>query len=335
MPIQSVSQALGNESGGSPFGFKNRIINGAMAIDQRNDGASVSISSASNTYFIDRWRANAGGSGGAFSVQRSTVAPAGFTNSILATVTTADSSVGAGDFYHIRQSIEGFNFSDMGFGTVNAQTVSVSFWVRSSVVGNYSVLLRNEAGDRGYLSSYTINQANTWEYKTVIIPGDTSGTWPTDNSSCAILSFSVGTGATQSLNTWGSSINEGFSGQTQWISTNGATFYITGVQLEKGIRPTNFDWRPFNVELQMCQRYYQQLRTYSGIVANGAEMFCIITLQTQMRTGPSFTLTEATGGGGWTGDLNTFHNDGKQFAQWYPKSGSGFFSRYVKFTAEL
>ena len=236
--------------------LRNRIINGDTRIDQRNNGGSVSISSAANTYFVDRWRANANG-GGVFSVQRSAVAPAGFTNSILATVTTPDSSVVAGDFYHIRQGIEGFNFSDFGFGTASAATVTISFWVRASVTGTYSLLLRNGPATRGYVTSYTISAANTWEYKTAAIPGDTSGTWPTDNSECAILNFSLGGGNTQTANSWQSTANDNVSGQTQWISTNGATFYVTGVQLEVGSAATPFERRQFGQELALCQRYYE------------------------------------------------------------------------------
>jgi hypothetical protein len=227
-----------------------------MVIDQRNAGASVSISSAANTYTLDRWRANANG-GGIFSIQRSTTAPAGFINSILATVTTVDSSVTSGDFYHIRQSIEGLNFYDLNFGTASAQTITISFWVRSSLTGTYTVLLRNEAGNRGYLSTYTINSANTWEQKTITVAGDTSGTWATDNTSCIILSFSLGSGNTQTINTWLTTVNESATGQTQWISTNGATFYITGVQLEPGTAATNFENIDYGRSLIQCQRYYE------------------------------------------------------------------------------
>lgn len=259
-------QTLGSVTAGSvssvnTFGFKNRIINGGMVIDQRNAGASVNISTATNTYTLDRWRANASG-GGVFSVQRSTTAPAGFVNSLLATVVTADASIAGGDFYHIRQSIEGLNFYDLNFGTAAAKDVAVSFWVRSSVPGTYSVLLRNEAGNRGYLSSYTINSPNTFEYKTVVIPGDTSGTWATDNTSAAILSFNIGAGATQTTNTWLTTVNEGVTGLTQWISNLGATFFISGVQLEYGSAPTSFDFRSIGTELFLCMRYCQRFNVF-------------------------------------------------------------------------
>lgn len=277
--------------------LRNRIINGDTRIDQRNNGGSVSISSAANTYFVDRWRANANG-GGVFSVQRSTVAPAGFTNSILATVTTPDSSVVAGDFYHIRQSIEGFNFSDFGFGTASAATVTISFWVRSSVTGTYSLLLRNAAGGRGYVTPYTISAANTWEYKTATIPGDTSGTWPTDNSECAILNFSLGGGNTQTANSWQSNANDNVSGQTQWISTNGATFHVTGVQLEVGTAATPFERRQYGQELALCQRYFLAATFLVG--ASSFSRTCY-TFPTTMRIAP----TIAGGAGGFLSTVVT------------------------------
>jgi hypothetical protein len=258
-----------NASSLNPYqGIKNRIINGDMRIDQRNNGAtSFSISTAGNSYTLDRWRANASG-GGVFSIQRSSVAPTGFTNSLIASVTTADSAIGGGDFYHIRQTIEGFNFSDLNFGSAAAKAITVSFWVRSSIIGTYTVLLRNDAGSRGYLTTYTINSANTWEYKTVTVPGDTSGTWPTDNTGCCILSFSLGNGTVRAINSWLADVNESAAGQTQWISTNGATFYITGVQLEVGSSATLFERRSYGIELALCQRYYFQSEGYGSSIYN-------------------------------------------------------------------
>jgi hypothetical protein len=279
------------------FGFKNRFINGGMRIDQRNNGASVSISTATNIYTLDRWRANASG-GGVFSVQRSTVAPAGFNNSLSATVTTADSSLASGDFYHLRQSIEGFNFSDLGFGSASAQPVTLSFWVRNSLTGTFTVILRNEAGNRGYLATYTVNAANTWEQKSITIPGDTTGTWATDNTSAAIVSFSLGSGSTQTAGVWGTSSAEGATGMTQWISTNGATFQITGVQLEEGSTATSFDFRPYTTELQLCQRYYEQstgtssaTRWTGNVTSANAYISSPVVFKVEKRAAPTIVLT--------------------------------------------
>ena len=239
-------------------GFKNRIINGAMMIDQRNAGASVN---GTGTFPVDRFSLSSSGVG-VYSGQRSTTAPANFLNSIILTVTTPDSSVTGTDNCVVLQRIEGFNFADMAWGTANASTITISFWVRSSITGTYFVRLANNNYDRSYCASYTISAANTWEYKTITIGGDTTGTWATNNSSGVAVEFVLGNGTTyqtSSANTWIAGNYLSTSSQTNWISTNGATFYITGVQLEKGSTATSFDYRPYGTELQLCQRYYYLL----------------------------------------------------------------------------
>ena len=240
----------------SGFGFKNRIINGDMRIDQRNAGASVTISGAS-IFGVDRFQTRVVG-GGAIAMQRSAVAPAGFVNSELLTVTTADTSIATTDECKLTHVVEGFNIADLGWGTANGQAITLSFWVRSSITGTYTVAMQNSAENRSYPATYTINTANTWEQKVIAVPGDTSGTWLVDNSIGMRVSWSLGSGATYNgtANSWNASDARATSGQTQWIGTTGATFYITGVQLEKGSTATAFDYRDYGRELIMCQRYY-------------------------------------------------------------------------------
>jgi hypothetical protein len=239
------------------FGFKNRIINGAMVIDQRNAGASVSAS-GSTTYFTDRWSILENTDGTATG-QQSTTAPTGFSNSLLFTVTSADSSLTTTQQAIIRQPIEGFNTFDLGFGTATAQTVTLSFWVRSSVTGTFSGSLRNSASDRSYPFTYTISAANTFEQKTVTVAGDTSGTWigATNGIGLEVI-FSLGAGPDRSgtVNVWAAANLVAATGATNLMATDGATFYITGVQLEKGSTATSFDYRPYGTELALCQRYY-------------------------------------------------------------------------------
>jgi hypothetical protein len=236
------------------FGFKNRIINGAMMIDQRNAGASVN---AADIYTIDRWL-NAANPASRYTVQQSTVAPAGFTNSMLCTVTTPTTATSS-QYFFIRQRIEGFNIADLGWGTANAQPITISFWVRSSVTGTYCVALGNSAGNRSYVATYSINAANTYEYKTVTIAGDISGTWLTNNGIGISVIFDLGSGSDfrGSTNSWTASAAFSASSQANWIGSSGATFYITGVQLEKGSTATSFDYRPYGTELALCQRYFQ------------------------------------------------------------------------------
>jgi hypothetical protein len=234
---------------GSPFTMKNRIINGDMTISQRNGTTATTITNATDFFGPDRWKyyRNVGGT---FTTTQSSVAPAGFVNSML----TAQYNF----FQHI---IEGYNAADLNWGTANAQTVTLSFWVRSSVTGTYAISIGNNAVDRTLVSTYSISAANTWEQKTITIAGDTSGTWLTDNSSGIRIYWDLGSGSdynTATTNTWASSFKLRTSGSTTWGSTTGATFYLTGVQLEKGSSATSFEWLPYGTELQLCQRYYQK-----------------------------------------------------------------------------
>lgn len=250
----------------SPFnGMTNRIINGDMRIDQRNAGASANSGSAGGNYTLDRWGTYVTG-GGVFSAQQSSTAPTGFANSQIITVTSADSSIAAGDVYQLRTTIEGLNCSDLAWGTSAAKTITLSFWVRSSVTGTFSVSMRNYAGDRSYVATYTISAANTWEYKTITMPGDTTGTWLTTNSGFCYLTWSIGCGSTweTTAGSWQAGNYLATSGSVDLISTLNATYYLTGVQLEVGSVATPFEFRSIGQELALCQRYYQ---TWGGTVA--------------------------------------------------------------------
>ncbi len=242
------------------YGFKNRIINGAMVIDQRNAGASVTPTDGQ--YVLDRWK-QLQSVASKYSVQRnagSVTPPAGFTNYLGVTSLSAY-SVGSSDYFALIQEIEGFNSSDLAWGTASAATITVSFWVRSSLTGTFGGAIGNASNNRGYPFTYTISAANTWEQKSITIPGDTTGTWPTDNTAGVRLKFGLGVGSTLSgtAGSWQASNLISATGATSIVGTNGATFYITGVQLEKGSTATSFDYRPYGTELALCQRYYEQI----------------------------------------------------------------------------
>jgi hypothetical protein len=241
-------------------GFRNRVINGNMVIDQRNAGASYTSTNA-NIYVLDRWITfETGGVANRFTVQQnagSVTPPTGFTNYLGVTSLVA-SSVSSGMIQSIAQKIEGFNASDLAWGTANAQTVTVSFWVRSSLTGTFGGVLSNGAIDYSYPFSYTVSAANTWEYKTVTVAGPTAGTWNTTNGVGPVLQFVIGTGTTYqgSAGSWSANGWYGVTGAADLTATNGATFYITGVQLEAGSVATPFERRPYGTELALCQRYY-------------------------------------------------------------------------------
>jgi hypothetical protein len=262
MPLTQVQSGM-MDSVAQYYSFKNRIINGAMVIDQRNNGASVNMSSGA--YPVDRWVAFED-TDGTMTAQRSSVAPAGFINSVLITTTSADSSLAAAQYARIFQSVEGLNVADLAWGTASAATVTLSFWVQSSLTGTFGGSVYNSAFNRSYPFSYTISAANTWEQKTVTIPGDTTGTWLTTNGIGLGINFGLGTGSTFSgtAGAWAGSGLLSATGATSVVGTSGATFYITGVQLEKGVTATSFDYRPYTTELQLCQRYYYRTAGLNG-----------------------------------------------------------------------
>ena len=310
----------------SPFGLKNRIINGDMQIDQRNNGASVTPTSPGATYTLDRWRVETAG-GGVYTVQRSTVAPSGFINSLLVTVTTADSSIAAADYYNFQQFIEGFNVADLAWGTANAQTITVSFWVRSSVTGTFAGSICNSGGTRSYVFTYTISAANTWEKKSITIPGDTSGTWLTNNGRGIILGFDLGNGSDYqaTAGSWISSYAIATSSSVKLISTVGATFYMTGVQLERNTTATPFEWIPYTTELQLCQRYLPSTGagTNGGVFAAQAYSstlaFVTIPFPVTARVNPtgittSGTFLSLTAAGGTNAATITYNRSGNQSA---------------------
>jgi hypothetical protein len=252
------------DSNGSVFSpssslFKNRLINGDMRIDQRNAGASVTPTT-NPTYTLDRWNTYIS-QASKFSIQQnaaSVTPPVGFTNYLGVTSLSAY-TVGSSETFGIAQRIEGLNAADLAWGTANAATVTLSFWVRSSLTGTFGGAIKNSAENRVYPFSYTITSANTWEKETITITGDTSGTWLTTNGVGITVVFSLGSGATVSgtAGAWGAGNLFSATGATSVVGTNGATFYITGVQLEKGTTATSFDYRDYGREFALCQRYYE------------------------------------------------------------------------------
>jgi hypothetical protein len=300
MAIQTALDSISNSTSGSPFGFKNRIINGDMRIDQRNAGASVTPTALS--YTLDRW-VSVVSVASKFSIEQSSTAPAGFSNSALIT-SLSTYTVGTAEIFNIGQRVEGFNTANLAWGSANAASVMLSFWVRSSLTGTFGGALRNSAADRSYPFSYTISAANTWEKKSVTIAGDTSGTWLTTNGIGINLTFGLGVGSTFSgtAGAWAAGNFVSATGATSVVGTNGATFYITGVQLEKGSTATSFDYRPYGTELALCQRYFITTRTSSengGTLTTGQAVntsrfvFGGVQFPVIMRAAPTTTVYSA------------------------------------------
>jgi hypothetical protein len=298
-----ISTSVANTSlgAGNATVFKNRLINGDMRIDQRNAGASVTPTS--NAYTLDRWVANLGASS-KYSVQQnagSVTPPTGFIN-YLGCTSLAATTVSAGDYYYISQIIEGLNIADLGWGAADAKTVTLSFWVRSSLTGTFGGALNNSGASRSYPFAYSIPVANTWTQISITVAGDTTGTWLTTNGKGIEVVFGLGVGSTYSgtANTWAGSNYRSATGATSVVGTSGATFYITGVQLEVGSSATGFEYVDYGTQLAMCQRYYA--KTYDinvvpgtasatgGCIANVASLpNTLITFQhpVNLRTSPT------------------------------------------------
>ena len=276
------------------MGFRNRIINGDMRIDQRNNGASIS-NPVGGAYSVDRMQIY-GNVASKFTAQRnagSVTPPAGFTNYLGITSSSAY-SVPSTERYAVVHNFEGFNTADFSWGTANAQAATLSFWVRSSLTGTFGAAFRNgTTGSPSYPFTYTISAANTWEFKTVTVAGPTTGSWASDNTCSVQLWFSLGTGTTFSgtAGAWAASDFSSATGTTSVVGTNGATFYITGVQLEAGTVASPFERVDYGRQLIQCQRYY-----WRGTSANlnfssyaiGALMSWSIGFPVTMRATPTF-----------------------------------------------
>jgi hypothetical protein len=286
----------------SSMGFRNRIINGDMRIDQRNAGASVTPTAGQ--YVVDRFQFDLT-QASKFTAQRNAGAvtpPVGFTNYLGMTSSSAYAVVSS-DFFRLIQKIEGFNCSDFAWGTASAQTFTLSFWVRSSLTGTFGGAFRNAAGNRSYPFSYAISSANTWEQKTIVVAGDTTGTWATDNTSGIELNWSLGAGATFSgtAGAWSGSNLISATGATSVVGTSGATFYITGVQLEAGSVASPFERRDYGRELMMCQRYYQFVGgtasgfpLLQGYTTSGTTLAAPISFPVVMRASPTTIVIVGT-----------------------------------------
>ena len=292
----STDPTLTSLNGGPLAGTRNRIINGDMRIDQRNAGASVTPSTLYSTYTLDRWN-TIYSVGSKFSVQQnagSVTPPSGFQN-YLGVTSLSSYTPGTSETFQLLQSIEGYNVSDLNWGASGATSVVLSFWVRTSLTGTFGLSLLNNGNTRSYTVGYTVNAANTWEYKTIIVPGDTAGTWNKTNSAGIAVQFSLGA-SSSSLGTngaWSGSGLFGVTGQNTIVGTNGATFYITGVQLEPGSTATPFERRSYGQELALCQRYFFAGRLFippTGSLQN-------VPLPVSMRTTMNFAVILGGGAG--------------------------------------
>tara|TARA_R110000823_G_scaffold314785_1_gene444645 strand:- start:227 stop:1294 length:1068 start_codon:yes stop_codon:yes gene_type:complete len=248
-------------------GRRNRIINSDMKIDQRNAGASVTISTDS-TYTLDRWIARTDGTDASkYSVQLNagSVMPPDVFNNYLGVTSLSSYSSSSTNYYWLAQFIEGYNVADLKWGTASAGTVTLSFWVYSSLTGTFSGSLVNGGYNRSYAFTYSVPTANTWTKINVTITGDTTGTWLTTNGLGLQVRFNLGSGSNNltTAGSWQAGNYAGVTGSVSVVGTSGATFYMTGVQLEVGSVATPFEHASsFGEQLALCQRYYYHTYSY-------------------------------------------------------------------------
>jgi len=287
-------------SPGTTTGFKNRIINGNMVVNQY--AQATPYTPTDGKFSLDRWK-NGMSANGKYTTQISSSAPAGFTNSLLITSTSAY-SLGSSDEFEVYYNFEGYNVADLGYGTANSRSATLSFWAQSSLTGTFGGCLVSTTAAYSFPFSYTITAANTWTYFTVTVTPQTSGTWNITNGTGLQLFFSLGAGSANlgTANAWVAANLRGVTGQVNLVSNNAATLSITGVQLEVGTTATNFDFRSYGTELALCQRYaYMHISGISDgtAIANGNNYVSsyaqgVLHFPVTMRTKPSLTATSGT-----------------------------------------
>ena len=270
---------------------RNLLINGACLLDQRNGGSSVT-----SGFAIDRTQIEGFDGGGSGTAQQVSDGPSGFTKSLKITVTGTDTSLASTDFYTLRQIIEGQNVSFLGFGASGGTSVTLSFWVKSSLTGTFSCSIGNGGNDRSYPKTYTISSADTWEKKTLTFPAATDGTWGTDNGRGIAVRWSLGAGSGRlgTADQWNSSQDHGATGTTNLFATNGATFFITGLQLEAGDFASDFCHEPYSETLRKCERYYQFAKGGGGITSGSGGYALRVPLAPTMRATPSAAIVDGS-----------------------------------------
>ena len=298
----------------APVG-KNRIINGNMMIDQRN------TTQTGNGYSVDRW-AIFDNTSATYTLAQDSSAPSGFVNSLKFTTTGTDTSIGSTEQCVIYHQIEGNNIADLNWGTANAKTVTLSFYVRSSLTGTFAGSLGNNGYARSYPFTYTISSADTWEQKTITITGDTTGTWLTTNGVGISLRLAIAAGSSfeATAGAWDSGNYFSVSGATNVVGTASSTFYITGVQLEANTTATPFEHLQYGQQLALCQRYFEVVITngangfYGTPGSGGAVGYSNYFYQTTKRAAPTVVLAAG-------GTLPTLQEAGQSGFSSYAASG--------------
>ena len=341
---------------GQAQGDKNLIINGAMTVNQRGNQTNTS---GSQVYFVDRWNFFENTGALAANLQQSTVVPSGqgFGNSLLIDCTTADSSVAASHASLVRQIIEGKNLQRLAYGTSSAKSLTVSFWVRSTKTGTYSLeIYHDDTQPRNQVHPYTISSADTWEYKSITFSGDTSATLDNDNAATFYVHWALSAGSDYTSGTqqttWANFTNATrFAGQVNFFDSTSNNFYLTGVQMEVGDVATPFEHEDIGTTLRKCQRYFELLGhavdAGSGVAfslmsvsynASATNQWLDIPFIVEKRAAPTsivafngYTLPSSSGIGFSTNGITMYHSSQMDFR----KSGGSSGDAVGSVSAEL
>tara|TARA_R100001126_G_scaffold33552_1_gene18862 strand:- start:118 stop:1194 length:1077 start_codon:yes stop_codon:yes gene_type:complete len=312
-------------------GRRNLIINGSQIVAQR--GSDIN-DVANGGFCTDRFKISKANTDNlVLNLDQSTDTPTGFSNSLKLSVGTVESALASDEYLQFGQRIEAQNLQHLNYGTSSAETLTLSFHVKSSITGTYAVSLFQSDATKYYSATYTISSANTWEFKTLKINGNTADVINNDNGEGLRVNWTLSAGSdytSGSNDAWGAITNWSVGHNVSWITTSGATFFLTGVQLEVGSQATPFEHRSFGEELRLCKRYFHQIGTgeanYTPIaVGNNEESFSnlVIFYPVKMRAVPTLTYdglqvfdasvntgitsTRSMYGGTQTANLQLFH----------------------------
>jgi hypothetical protein len=305
LKVDKVSPRTGTYVSLNTVGMKNIVINGDMSLAQRS--TSVASITTGGYKTLDRFEM-AMDSVGTWTMSQSTDTPTGqgFANSLKLDCTTADAAPAAGDYLIIIQKFEGQNLQYLKKGTASALSLTASFWVKSTKTGTFICEIFDNDNSRQISASYTVNVTNTWEFKTITFPGDTTGTLNNDNGTSLTLRFWLVAGSTYSSGTlatsWASNVNANAAvGQVNIADSTSNDWYITGVQLEAGTTASDFEFLPVDVNLGRCQRYYHRINPNgtggsigSAAYYTSASVFVSLNFPTSMRTSPSMEQVTGT-----------------------------------------
>tara|TARA_R100000149_G_scaffold65292_1_gene39313 strand:+ start:710 stop:1786 length:1077 start_codon:yes stop_codon:yes gene_type:complete len=322
---------------GGQLSNRNLLINGDMQISQRNGTSSVAV--VNNSFTVDRWQAVNDAGSSKFSVQQVTDAPVGFYNSLKMTSTSAY-TIPSNEVYGIGQKIEGLNTNWLEFGSSDAKTITISFFVKSSLTGTFGGSVLNSDMTRGFPWTYTISSADTWERKTVTVSGSPDGTWSTNNGTGIRVHWSMGANANRSgtAGQW-STAQYTFhpTGATNVVSTNGATLQITGCQVEEGSVATDFEHRSYAQELASCQRYYHELdaTNWFNLIEKGSTYRRLrYEFPVTMRATPTVSNAAGTNNGSNGSPSGTQHGSTKKITFHWDSPGLVYLNT-AEFSAEL